>query len=583
MENKKEKLNILRHSASHVLAAAILEMFPEAKFGIGPNTEDGFYYDFDLPRTLIPEDLPILEEKMHAIIKQNFPFERQEISVKKALELFEKAEQNYKVELIKDLIKTEKIKEVSIYKSGPFVDLCRGPHIDSTGEIKADAFKLLKIAGAYWRGSEKNKMLQRIYGTAFDGKKELEEYLKRIEEAEKRDHRKIGKEMDLFSFHEVAPGMPFFHPKGVIIYNELKNFWLAAQKKFSYDYILCPSMLNVSIWKQSGHWDHYKDDMYFIRAEKDEKEYALRPMDCPGAILIYNNSLRSYRELPLRYAEPGLITRKEKSGQLNGLFRVQQFTQDDAHIFLAEEQIEEEIKNIIALVDEIYRPFGLKYKAFLSTRPDDFMGDKSSWEKAEAALKNVLDQIYGSKNYGLKEKDGAFYGPKIDYQLEDAIGRTWQCATIQLDFQMPGKFNCRFIDSESKEQVPVLIHRTIMGSFERFLGILTEHYAGAFPVWLAPEQVWILPIASRHEEYANKIADELKETNIRVIVKNESETVGKKIRTGELQKIPYLLVVGDKEIEANSVAVRERSKGDLGTMKVDKFIEKIEKEIKEKL
>ncbi len=583
MENKKEKLNILRHSASHVLAAAILEMFPEAKFGIGPNTEDGFYYDFDLPRTLIPEDLPILEEKMRAIIKQNFPFERQEISVKKALELFEKAEQNYKVELIKDLIKTEKIKEVSIYKSGPFVDLCRGPHIDSTGEIKADAFKLLKIAGAYWRGSEKNKMLQRIYGTAFDGKKELEEYLKRIEEAEKRDHRKIGKEMDLFSFHEVAPGMPFFHPKGVIIYNELKNFWLAAQKKFSYDYILCPSMLNVSIWKQSGHWDHYKDDMYFIRAEKDEKEYALRPMDCPGAILIYNNSLRSYRELPLRYAEPGLITRKEKSGQLNGLFRVQQFTQDDAHIFLAEEQIEEEIKNIIALVDEIYRPFGLKYKAFLSTRPDDFMGDKSSWEKAEAALKNVLDQIYGSKNYGLKEKDGAFYGPKIDYQLEDAIGRTWQCATIQLDFQMPGKFNCRFIDSESKEQVPVLIHRTIMGSFERFLGILTEHYAGAFPVWLAPEQVWILPIASRHEEYANKIADELKETNIRVIVKNESETVGKKIRTGELQKIPYLLVVGDKEIEANSVAVRERSKGDLGTMKVDKFIEKIEKEIKEKL
>ncbi|MBU4142517.1 threonine--tRNA ligase, partial [Patescibacteria group bacterium] len=507
MENK---LDILRHSTAHVLATAVLEMFPEAKFGIGPNIEDGFYYDFDLPRTLIPEDLPLLEEKMRAIIKTNYPFEKSEIDAKKAVKLFKEANQPYKVELIKDLqastctspeasarqassVNNSSLSEapaeskgtVSIYKTGGFVDLCRGPHLDSTGEIKADAFKLTKIAGAYWRGDEKNKMLQRIYGTAWESKKDLDAYLSKIEEAAKRDHRKIGKDQDLFSFHDVAPGMPFFHPKGNVIYNELKKFWMESQKEFRYEYVLCPSMLDVSIWKQSGHWDHYKEDMYFIKADKDEKEYALRPMDCPGAILIYNNSLRSYRELPLRYAEPGLITRKEKSGQLNGLFRVQQFVQDDAHIFLTENQIEEEIKKIIALVDKIYRPFGLKYKAFLSTRPDDFMGDKKSWDKAETALKKILDEVYGAAGYGLKEKDGAFYGPKIDYELEDAIGRTWQCATIQLDFQMPGKFGCRYIDDKGKEQIPVLIHRTIMGAFERFMGILIEHYAGAFPVWLA--------------------------------------------------------------------------------------------------
>jgi len=581
-ENQNNKLDILRHSASHVLAAAVLEMFPEAKFGIGPTIGDGFYYDFDLPRTLIPEDLPLLEEKMRAIIKANFPFERKEVAVKKVIELLKKAKQPYKVELVEDLMEKEKVKEVSLYKSGPFVDLCRGPHLDSTGEIKSDAFKLLKIAGAYWRGSEKNKMLQRIYGTAFESKKELDEYLKKLEEAEKRDHRKIGKDLDLFSFHDVAPGMPFFHPKGMVIYNELKNFWLEAQAEFNYDMISAPSMLDVSIWKQSGHWDHYKDDMYFIDAEKDEKKYALRPMDCPGAILIYNNSLKSYRDLPLRYAEPGLITRKEKSGQLNGLFRVQQFIQDDAHIFLTEGQIEQEIKNVIALVDKIYQPFGMKYRAYLSTRPDDFMGDIATWNKAEAALKMILDKVYGPENYGVKEKDGAFYGPKIDYQLEDAIGRTWQCATIQLDFQMPGKFACRYIDETGKERQPVMIHRTIMGSFERFMGILIEHTAGVFPVWLTPEQVWILPVGSRHEEYAFGVAEKLKAENIRVVVKHENETIGKKIREGETQKIPYLLVVGDKETDADSVAVRERGKGDLGSMKVNKFIEKISKEIKDK-
>ena len=592
----ESQLDILRHSAAHVLAAAVLEMFPEAKFAIGPNIEDGFYYDFDLPRTLIPEDLALLEEKMRAIIEQDFEFAKSEVDAKEAVKLFKKANQTYKVELIEDLMAStssannyslseapvESKGRVTLYKSGHFVDLCRGPHIASTGKIKPDAFKLLKTSGAYWRGSEKNKMLQRIYGAAWESKKDLAAYLNKLEEAAKRDHRKIGKEQDLFSFHDVAPGMPFFHPKGTIIYTLLKNFWVEAQQEFKYENILCPSMLDVAIWKKSGHWDHYKDDMYFIKAGEDEKEYALRPMDCPGAILIYNNSLHSYRELPLRYAEPGLITRKEKSGQLNGLLRVQQFVQDDAHIFLTEEQIEQEVKSVINLVNKMYEPFGMKYKAYLSTRPDDYMGDIKSWEKAESALKNILDEIYGADNYGLKEKDGAFYGPKIDYQLEDAIGRTWQCATIQLDFQMPEKFGCRYIDNEGKEQRPVMIHRTILGSFERFMGILIEHFAGAWPVWLAPEQAWILPISEKHAEYAESVAQKLRNANIRAAVKDESDTIGKKIRAGEQQKIPYLLVVGDKEIAIDSVAVRQRGKRDLGAMPVEKLVEKITKEICDK-
>jgi len=582
MEKQIEKIDILRHSVAHILAAAVLELMPKAKFAIGPSIEDGFYYDFDLPRALTQEDLAVLEEKMQAIVKKNYAFERKEMPVKEAIELFKKADQPYKVELIEDLVKNQKVETVSIYASGPFVDLCRGPHVESTKNVDAKAFKLMKIAGAYWRGDEKNKMLQRIYGTAWENKADLEAYLKKLEEAEKRDHRRIGKDQDLFSFHDVAPGMPFFHPKGVIVQNELRKFWVDSQKEFDYDTILCPSMLDVSMWKQSGHWDHYKDDMYFVKAGEDEKEYALRPMDCPGAILIYNNSPKSYRDLPLRYAEPGLITRKEKSGQLNGLFRVQQFIQDDAHIFITEDQVESEMKGVIALVDKIYKPFGLRYKAFLSTRPDDYMGDIGSWNKAEAALRKILVEIYGEGNFGMKEKDGAFYGPKIDYQLEDAIGRTWQCATIQLDFQMPGKFGCRYIDNEGKEQQPVLIHRTIMGSFERFMGILIEQFAGVFPVWLAPEQVWVLPIAERHQDYAKKLVDMLKAEGIRVVMKSESETIGKKIRSGQIQKIPYLLVAGDKEVEAEGAAVRDRVKGDLGIMPVKDFVEKIKQEIEDK-
>lgn len=580
-KNTSKNLEILRHSTSHVLAAAVLEMFPEAKFAIGPAIENGFYYDFELPRTLIPEDLAILEEKMRAIVKTNHQFERAEISIAEARADFEKLGQYYKIELINDLAESGNEK-ISVYKSGSFVDLCSGPHLDSTGEIPADGFKLTKISGAYWRGDEKNKMLQRIYGVAFESKEELKNYLHILEEAEKRDHRKIGKELDLFSFHDVAPGMPFFHPKGTIIYNELKNFWINSQKEFGYDTVLCPSMLDVSIWKKSGHWDHYKDDMYFIQNEEGEKQFALRPMDCPGAILIYNNSLKSYRDLPLRYAEPGLITRKEKSGQLGGLLRVQQFTQDDAHIFIREDQIEEEIKRVIQLVDKMYKPFGLEYRAFLSTRPDDFMGEASVWEKAEKDLKKILGELYG-ENYGLKDKDGAFYGPKIDFQLKDAIGRTWQCATIQLDFQMPLKFDCEYIDNDGKEKTPVLIHRTIMGSFERFMGILIEHYAGAFPVWLSPVQAVIIPVSEKFDDYACSVRTQLIASNVRAEIDNSSESLGKRIRNAEKQKIPYILVVGEKEMEAETVTIRKRNNPEQVTLKTQEFVEKIKKEIREKL
>lgn len=576
----KNELEILRHSTAHILAAAVLEMFPEAKFGTGPAIENGFYYDFDLPRTLIPEDLPLLEEKMRAIIKANHPFERAGISTENALEKFKELGQTYKLELIDDL-KKEGNETVSIYHSGNFVDLCAGPHIDSTGEIDAQAFALTKISGAYWKADENNPQMQRIYGVVFSNKKELRQYFQMVAEAEKRDHRKIGKDLDLFSFHPEAPGMPFFHPRGMVIYNELKKFWLDTQKEFGYDMISGPSMLDVAIWKKSGHWDHYKDDMYFVSTGEDGKQFGLRPMDCPGAILIYNNSMKSYRYLPIRYAEPGLITRKEKSGQLGGLLRVQQFTQDDAHIFISEEQIKEEIKNVIALIEKIYKPFGLEYKAFLSTRPDDFMGEISVWEKAEDDLREVLQEVYGD-DYGMKEKDGAFYGPKIDFQLKDAIGRTWQCATIQLDFQMPLKFDCTYIDSDGKEKNPVIIHRTIMGSFERFMGILIEHFAGAFPLWLSPVQVAIIPVSEKFSEYAQKVNSLLLASDIRSSISDESETLGKRISLAEKQKTPYMIVVGEKEVAEKTVTIRMRGEKKQETMDVGNFAEMLKNEIAEK-
>ncbi|OIO47422.1 MAG: threonine--tRNA ligase [Parcubacteria group bacterium CG1_02_40_82] len=586
MENKNNKLDILRHSTSHILASAVLDMFPEAKFGIGPTVEGGFYYDFDLPRTLIPEDLPILEEKIRAIIKQNLAFEKKQIDVKKAQELFKKAKQPYKVELIKDLVKEEKAtlrqaqgKKVTIYKTGNFVDLCRGPHIDSTGEIKSDAFKLLKIAGAYWRGSEKNKMLQRIYGTAFENKKDLEAYLKKLEEAEKRDHRKLGKDLDLFSLPELAGGgLPVWHPKGAVVRQTIEDFWKKEHQAKDYKLVYSPHIGNINIWKKSGHWDFYRENLY-SPIKIDTEEYLLKPMNCPFHIFVYQSQTRSYKDLPLRYAELGTVYRYERSGVLHGLTRVRGFTQDDAHIFCTPEQLSEELVRIIEFAVKMLKVFGFSdYDIFLSTRPEKFIGNEKIWDKATKALKYALDKT-GLK-YQIDPGEGVFYGPKIDIKIKDALDRAWQCTTIQVDFNLPERFDVSYIDEKGKKQQPIMIHRALLGSLERFIGVLIEHYAGAFPVWLAPEQVWILPIGSRHKEYALKVAEALKQQNIRVVVKNENETIGKKIRDGELQKIPYLLVVGDKEISAESVAVRERGKGDLGPIKLDKFIEKIIDEIK---
>ncbi|MAG44814.1 threonine--tRNA ligase [bacterium] len=559
------KLETLRHSLAHIMALAVQELYPKVKFGIGPAIENGFYYDFDNLK-ITDSDLKKIESKIKELINKKVLFKKKIVSKAEALKLFKN--QPYKKELIKDAKS-----KISIYKSDDFVDLCKGPHVKSSKEINFKAFKLTRLAGAYWKGSEKNKMLTRIYGIAFKTPKELRMYEKQQQEAEKRDHRKLGKRLDLFSFHDQAPGMPFFHPRGTIIYKELWKFWEEAQKEFDYDMMLAPSMLDISIWKQSGHWSHYKDDMFFIKGKKGEKDYALRPMDCPGAILIYNNSLKSYRDLPLRYAEPGLISRKEKSGQLGGLFRVQQFRQDDAHLFLTEDQIEQEIKSIIKLVDKIYKKFGLKYKAYLSTRPDDYMGDIKLWNKAEAKLKKILKQVY-KNNYSIKEKDGAFYGPKIDYDLEDALGRTWQCATIQLDFQMPLKFKCKYIDKNGKKKIPVMIHRTIMGSFERFMGILLEHYAGALPFWLSPEQIWILPISRKHNKYASLVSKQCsaKIPNLRIKIINTDETLGKKIREAEIQKIPYLIILGDKEIKNKTINLRSRDTKKQEEIKLEKFL-----------
>jgi len=567
----EDKLEKIRHSLSHLMTMAVLEVYPGAGLGVGPVIENGFYQDYDLSDKISEDDLPKLEARMRELIKEKIDFVQSSVSFAEALEYYKN--DPYKSEMIKEL-EAKGEKEVNFYTSGSLRNLCAGPHVNNTSEINPDAFKLTKLAGAYWRGDEKNKMLTRIYGVAFESKEELENYLHLLEEAEKRDHRKLGKELDLFSMHEEAPGMPFFHPKGAIIYSELKKFWLEAQEEFDYDTVLCPSMLDISMWKRSGHWDHYKDDMYFINADEDGRQFALRPMDCPGAILIYNNSLKSYRDLPLRFAEPGLITRKEKSGQLGGLLRVQQFTQDDAHMFITEDQVKDEIMGVIKLVDKMYKPFGLEYKAFLSTRPDDYMGDIKVWDKAEAELKEILTEVYGD-SYGLKDKDGAFYGPKIDYQLKDCLGRTWQCATIQLDFQMPLKFDCKYIDRDGKEKPPVMIHRTIMGSFERFMGILIEHYAGAFPVWLSPVQVKILSVGEAHIDFCQKLKQEFKDNNIRAEVDESSETVGNKIRKATGEKAPYVLVVGDKEIESGQLAVRDRGAKDTRLLGKEEFIAEV--------
>jgi threonyl-tRNA synthetase len=577
-EQEHEKIEILRHSTSHVLAAAVLEMFPEAKFAIGPAIENGFYYDFDLPRTLIPEDLEILEEKMRAIIKANHQFERAEISIAEARTDFEKLGQYYKVELINDLAEKGSEK-VSVYKSGPFVDLCSGPHLDSTGEISADGFKLTKISGAYWRGDEKNKQLQRIYGVAFASKVELKDYLHMLEEAEKRNHVKLGKELRLFSTHLEGPGFPFIHPKGMLIWNELIGYWKEEHTKEGYQEISTPIILNKALWEKSGHWDHYKDNMYFTKI--DDADYAVKPMNCPGGILVYKSDLHSYKEFPLKLAEIGLVHRHELSGTLNGLFRVRMFRQDDAHIYCMENQIKDEIKKLIGLIDRIYGTFGLSYHMELSTRPENSTGTDEMWKTAENSLKEALAEI--KADYKLNPGDGAFYGPKIDFHIKDAIGRTWQCGTIQLDFSMPERFELTYIGEDGKEHRPVMLHRVIYGAVERFMGILIEHYAGAFPTWLSPVQVMIIPISEKFNDYARSMETQFIASDVRASIDDSNESLGKRIRLAEKQKIPYILVVGEKEMTDGTVAIRKRGEEKKQEiLKVPEFLEKVRIEIEEK-
>ncbi|MBV7272790.1 threonine--tRNA ligase [Clostridium thailandense] len=565
---------ILRHTASHILAQAVKRLYPNVKLAIGPAVDNGFYYDFDAEFSFTPEMLEKIEAEMNKIVKEDLKLERFELPRAEAIKLMEEKGEDYKVELIKDLPEDAVI---SFYKQGDFTDLCAGPHVPGTGKVKA--VKLLSIAGAYWRGDEKNKMLQRIYGTAFEKKAELDEYLNMLEEAKKRDHRKLGKELDLFSIHEEGPGFPFFHPKGMIVRNTLQNFWREMHQAADYDEIMTPVILNEQLWRQSGHWDHYKENMYFTKI--DEQGYAIKPMNCPGSIIVYKNAIHSYRELPLRYAEMGLVHRHEKSGALHGLMRVRCFTQDDAHLFLTKENIKDELLNVIKLITDFYKVFGFEYFIELSTRPEDSMGSDEDWEAATNGLRDALEAA--GLPYTVNEGDGAFYGPKIDFHLKDCIGRTWQCGTCQLDFQMPERFDLSYIGADGEKHRPVMVHRVVFGSVERFIGILTEHYAGAFPAWLAPVQVKVMNITDGQIEYVNKIAKELKKKGIRVETDLRNEKIGYKIREAQLQKIPYMLVIGDKEANEGNVAVRSRKQGDMGVMALEDFIAKVTEEIDKKI
>ncbi|MFZ5754282.1 MAG: threonine--tRNA ligase [Bacillota bacterium] len=565
-----EAKNAFRHTSSHILAQAVQRLFPGTKLGIGPAIADGFYYDFDSEHTFTPDDLAKIEKEMENIVKEDLPLERQEISREEAIKLFEDKGEKYKVELIQDLPEDTPI---TLYKQGDFVDLCAGPHVSSTGKIKA--LKLLSLAGAYWRGSEKNKMLQRIYGTSFAKKAELDEYLFRIEEAKKRDHRKLGQELKLFAIMDEGPGFPFFFPKGMVIRNELENYWRELHRKWGYQEVKTPIILTRQLWERSGHWYHYKENMYTTVI--DEEDFAIKPMNCPGAMLIYNSDLHSYRDFPIRMGELGLVHRHELSGALHGLMRVRSFTQDDAHIFMLPSQITSEVKGVIDLVDTIYRLFGFQYHVELSTKPEKAMGSDEMWEIATHALEQALKEK--GMSYKINPGDGAFYGPKIDFHLRDSIGRTWQCGTIQLDFQLPEKFALTYVGEDGQKHRPVMVHRTAFGSIERFIGILTEHYAGAFPTWLAPVQVKVLPITERHALYAKKLADDLFKANVRVELDDRNEKIGYKIREAQLEKVPYMLVVGDKEMENNTVAVRKRGQGDQGTVDYETFKKDLIQEI----
>jgi threonyl-tRNA synthetase len=564
---------VYRHSSSHVLAQAVKRLFPGARLAIGPAIADGYYYDFDPKENFTPEDLQKIEKEMEAIVKEDLPIERFEISREEAIKMFGDSGENYKVELIEDLPADAVI---SYYRQGDFVDLCAGPHLPSTGRLKA--IKLMNLAGAYWRGSEKNKMLQRVYGTSFPKKSLLDEHLFRIEEAKRRDHRKLGAELDLFSIQDEGPGFPFFHPRGMILRNELENYWREEHKKRGYQEIRTPVILNRALWEQSGHWDHYRENMYFTKI--DEGDFAVKPMNCPGGMLIYKSKLHSYRELPIRLAELGLVHRHELSGVLHGLMRARCFTQDDAHIFMLPSQVKEEILGVIDLVDEFYRDFGFSYRVELSTRPEKAMGSDDIWELATGALRDALETR--GLEYKVNEGDGAFYGPKIDFHLKDSLGRTWQCGTIQLDFQMPEKFDLSYVGEDGQKHRPVMIHRVVFGSIERFIGILTEHFAGAFPVWLAPVQVRVMPIAERHLDYARSVVEKLDGRGIRVEIDARNEKINYKIREAQGQKIPYMLVVGDKEADQGAVAVRHRTRADLGAMPLSDFEEKLLEEIRTK-
>lgn len=562
---------VMRHTAAHIMAQAVLRLWPETKIAIGPVIKNGFYYDFDLEHRFTPEDLEKIEAEMEKIIAEDLPIVREELRNDEAVEMFAAQNQDYKLELLEGLDEN-----VSVYRQGEFVDLCRGPHMDSTSKVKH--FKLQSIAGAYWRGDSKRKMLQRIYGVAFLNRKDLKAHLRMLEEAAKRDHRVLGRQLDLFSLQDEGPGFPFFHPKGMVLRNILEDYWREEHRKHGYVEIKTPIMLHEDLWHRSGHWENYKDNMYFSTI--DEQTFAIKPMNCPGAMLVYKRKLHSYRDLPIRMAEMGLVHRHELSGTLHGLMRVRAFTQDDAHIFMRPSQIQEELERVIDFVDQVYKTFGFNYHVELSTKPENAIGEDHMWETAIDALKKALEAK--ELDYVVNEGDGAFYGPKIDFHLEDSIGRTWQCATIQLDFAMPERFDLTYIDEDNERKRPVMIHRVLYGALERFIAILVEHTAGAFPSWLAPVQVQIIPVGDDFLEYAAEVEKTLFNAGIRVEVDRRNEKLGKKIREAQLQQIPYMLIVGQKEQEAGEVSVRHRRKGDLGSLNVQEFLSRIQEEIDDK-
>ncbi|AST56441.1 threonyl-tRNA synthetase [Thermoanaerobacterium thermosaccharolyticum] len=561
------------HTSSHIMAQAIKRLYKDVKLTIGPAIDNGFYYDFDVDEPFTVDDFSKIEEEMNKIIKEDLKLERFVLPREEAIKFMDEKGEPYKVELIKDLPEDAVI---SFYRQGEFTDLCVGPHLPSTGMVKS--IKLLSVAGAYWRGDEHNKMLQRIYGISFPKKSMLDEYLNMLEEAKKRDHRKLGKELDLFSIHNEGPGFPFFHPKGMVIRNILEDFWRKEHAKRGYLEIKTPIILNEELWHRSGHWDHYKENMYFTKI--DGEDYAIKPMNCPGALLVYNSAMHSYRDLPLRLCELGLVHRHELSGALHGLMRVRSFTQDDAHLFMTPDQVESEILGVIKLIDYFYKIFGFDYFVELSTRPENSIGSDEDWELATNALIKAMEHI--GLDYKINEGDGAFYGPKIDFHLKDSIGRTWQCGTIQLDFQMPERFNCEYVGQDGEKHRPVMLHRVVFGSIERFIAILTENFAGAFPTWLAPVQVRILPISDKHLAYAQNIQQRLLENDIRVELDDRNEKIGYKIREAQMQKIPYMLILGDKEVESGNVSVRSRKDGDIGSKSMQEFLSSILEEIKNK-